>query len=184
MKNLTDKQSRIYKFIVAWQRENGYPPTQAEIRDHLRFGNLNSVRCHLVLIEKKGYIHLNRGKARGIQLVLPPVQAFRQHEGSIPLLGTIAAGVPIWAEENIEDHLPIPPAFFGGGELFALNVSGDSMIGAGISTTTLSIMENVINGHNLSFYGRWGMFPANTLSGPASARLTFGRVNPEVFFIA
>ena len=141
MKNLTDKQSRIYKFIVAWQRENGYPPTQAEIRDHLSFGNLNSVRGHLVLIEKKGYIHLNPGKARGIQLVLPPAQAFRQHEGYIPLRGTIAAGVPIWAEENIEDYLPISPAVFSGGELFALRVSGDSMIGAGIWNGDIAVIR-------------------------------------------
>jgi len=141
VKNLTDKQSRIYKFIVAWQREEGYPPTQAEIRHNLEFRNINTVRGHLVLIEKKGYIHLNPGKARGIQLVRPPAQAFRQHEESIPLRGTIAAGVPIWAEENIGEYLPIPPAFFGGGELFALNVSGDSMIGAGIRNGDIAVIR-------------------------------------------
>ena len=141
VKNLTGKQSTIYEFIVAWQRENGYPPTQAEIRDSLRVGNLNSVRGHLVLIEKKGRIHLNPGKARGIQLVPPPAQTLGQHEGSIPLRGTIAAGFPIWAAENVEDHLPIPPAFFGGGELFALRVSGDSMIDAGIRNGDIVVIR-------------------------------------------
>ena len=68
-------------------------------------------------------------------------QSFGQQEGSIPLFGTIAAGVPIWAEQNIEDHLPIPPAFFGGGELFALRVSGDSMTGAGIRNGDIAVIR-------------------------------------------
>lgn len=141
VKNLTDKQSRIYEFIVARQRDNGYPPTQAEICDHFGFGSLNTVRSHLVLIEKKGYIRLNCGKARGIQLVLSPAPVFRQQEDSIPLLGRIAAGVPIWAEQNVEDYLPIPPAFFGGGELFALRVLGDSMTGAGIKNGDIAVIQ-------------------------------------------
>ena len=130
----------IYQFIVRWQREKGYPPTQAEIRDHLKFGSINSVRGHLVLIEKKGYIRLNYGKARGIQ-VLSSAPVVRQCSGSIPLLGIIAAGVPIWAEENIEDQLPIPPEFFGGDELFALRVSGDSMTEAGIRNGDIAVIR-------------------------------------------
>jgi repressor LexA len=141
VKNLTGKQSQIFDFIVAWQKENSSPPTQAEIRDHFGFGSLNTVRGHLVLIEKKGYIRLNSGKARGIQLVLSPATVSRQRGGSIPLLGTIAAGVPIWAEQNIEDHLPIPPSFFGEGELFALRVTGDSMTGAGIRNGDIAVIQ-------------------------------------------
>lgn len=140
MKNLTGKQSRIYRFIVGWQREKGYPPTQAEIRDHLKCGSLNTVRGHLVLIEKKGYIRLNSGKARGMQ-VMSSAPVFQQCSDTIPLLGTIAAGVPIWAEQNIEDHLPIPPEFFGGGELFALRVSGDSMMEAGIRNGDIAVIR-------------------------------------------
>lgn len=141
MKNLTGMQSRIYEFIVAWQREKGSPPTQAEIRNHFRFGSINTVRGHLVLIEKKGYIRLSFGKARGIQLMMPYAPALCQREGSIPLVGTIAGGVPIWAEQNIEDNLPFPPSFFGGGELFALRVSGDSMTGAGIRNGDLAVIQ-------------------------------------------
>ena len=141
MKKLTDKQSRIYKFIVAWQTENGYPPTQAEIRDHFGFGSSNAVRSHLALIEKKGYIRLNGGKARGIQLASLPLPVIREQENYIPLLGSIAAGVPIWAEQNFEGNLPIPPALFGGGELFALHVLGDSMMGAGIRNGDIAIIQ-------------------------------------------
>ncbi len=141
MKSLTPRQSKIYEFIVAWQKGNGYPPTQAEICDHFGFGSLTAVRSHLVLIEKKGYIHRNCGKARGIRLALSLAPLLRQREDSIPLLGVIAAGVPIWAEQNFGDYLPIPPAFFGGGELFALHVSGDSMTGAGIKNRDIAVIH-------------------------------------------
>lgn len=141
VKSLTDKQSKIYEFIVAWQKDNGYPPTQAEIRDYFGFGSLNAVRSHLVLIEKKGYIRLNSGKARGIQLASSPASVIRRQENFIPLLGRIAAGVPIWAEQNFEDHLPISPALFGGGELFALHVLGDSMTGAGIKNGDIAVIQ-------------------------------------------
>ena len=141
VKKLTDKQSRIYDLIVAWQMRNGYPPTQAEIRDHFGFGSLNAVRSHLALIEKKGYIRLNGGRARGIQLASLPLPIMRQEENCIPLLGRIAAGIPIWAEQNFEDNLPIPPALFGGGELFALHVLGDSMMGAGIRNGDIAIIR-------------------------------------------
>jgi len=141
VKSLTDKQSKIYEFIRAWQMENGYPPTQKEIRNHFGFGSLNAVRSHLALIEKKGYISLNFGKSRGIQLTSASVPIFRQQENFIPLLGCIAAGVPIWAEQNFEDYLPIPPPIFGGGELFALHVRGDSMTGAGIRDGDIAVIK-------------------------------------------
>ncbi len=141
MKRLTDKQSKIYEFIQAWQVKNGYPPTQKEIRDHFEFGSLNAVRSHLALIEKKGYIRLNCGKARGIQMTSISESVYRRLENFIPLLGSIAAGIPIWAEQNFEDNLPIPPSFFGGGELFALHVFGDSMTGAGIRNGDIAIIQ-------------------------------------------
>lgn len=141
MKSLTNKQSKIYKFIGAWQSKNGYPPTQEEIRNHFGFASLNAVRSHLALIEKKGYIRLNCGKARGIQLTSLPGSDFRTLEDFIPLLGRIAAGVPIWAEQNFEENLPIPPSFFGGGELFALHVLGNSMIGVGIRNGDIAIIQ-------------------------------------------
>lgn len=141
MKSLTGRQSKIYEFIVAWQTKNGYPPTQEEIRDHFGFVSPNAVRSHLVLIEKKGYIRLNCGKARGIQVTQSPAPVIRQQTEFIPLLGSIAAGLPIWAEENFEGRLPIPPALFGGGELFALYVSGDSMTGAGIKNGDIAVIQ-------------------------------------------
>jgi repressor LexA len=141
VKSLTDKQSKIYEFIETWQMKNGYPPTQAEICDHFGFRSLNSVRSHLMLIEKKGYIHLNCGKARGIQLASLPAPPIQQQSNAIPLFGSIAAGVPIWAEQNFEGYLPIPPVLFGRGELFALHVLGDSMTGAGIRNGDIAVIQ-------------------------------------------
>jgi repressor LexA len=141
MKGLTAKQSEILEFIDGWRIKNGHPPTQAEIRAHFGFGSLNTVRNHLQLIEKKGHLHLNSGKARGIQLLSLPATVIRQQEHSIPLLGRIAAGLPIWAEQNLEGYLPVPPAFFGGGEIFALHVVGDSMTGAGINNGDIAIIK-------------------------------------------
>nr|WP_319397113.1 transcriptional repressor LexA [uncultured Desulfobacter sp.] len=139
MKDLTKIQFNIYQFISKWHQENGYPPTQAEIKTHFGYKSQNTVRNHLVLIEKKGYIRLNCGKARGIQLVDPVFNGMKN--GSISLLGDIAAGVPIWAEQNFDDQLPINPVLFGGGELFALRVIGDSMTGAGIKNRDIAIIK-------------------------------------------
>jgi len=141
VKSMTAKQTKIYDFIVAWQRNNGYPPTQEEIRDQFGFNSPHAVRSHLTLIEKKGYIRLNYGKARGIQLVSTSVPTILQRQDSIPLLGHVAAGVPIWAEQNFEDHLPIHPALFGEGELFALHVLGDSMTGSGIRNGDIAVIQ-------------------------------------------
>ncbi|MDH3973593.1 MAG: transcriptional repressor LexA [Deltaproteobacteria bacterium] len=141
MKNLTNKQSEIYEFIVSWVRDNGYPPTYMEICNYFKFSSITSVKNHLLLIEKKGYIHLNPGKARGIQLTFQNEPTSQQQVDSIPLLGCIAAGVPIWAEQNFEEHLPIPPAMFGDGELFALHVVGDSMTGVGINNGDIAVIQ-------------------------------------------
>lgn len=149
VKALTAKQFEILEFIAKWQTDNGFPPTQAEIREHFGFGSQNTVRNHLQHIEKKGHIRLNSGKARGIQLLalIPPV--IEPQDNTIPLLGRIAAGLPIWAEQNLEGHLPVAPALFGGGEIFALHVLGDSMTGAGINNGDIAIikrMDRVENG--------------------------------------
>lgn len=148
LKDLTPIQLHIFEFIGDWQRKNGHPPTQAEIRDHFGYGSINTVRNHLQLIERKGHIHLNGGKARGIQLASLPTPIVQQQDNSIPILGRIAAGVPIWAEQNLEGSLPVSPTMFGGGELFALHVFGDSMTGAGINNGDIAVIKRVVRVEN------------------------------------
>lgn len=141
MKEMTPRQAEIHDFMVGWHQDNGFPPSQAEIRDHFGFSSLNAVRSHLVLIEKKGFIRLNEGKARGIQLnIKSPTEIPPTHE-SIPIIGTIAAGTPILAVQNVENLLPIPHILFGGGELFALHVKGDSMVQVGIMDGDVAIIR-------------------------------------------
>ncbi len=141
MKRLTEKQFKVYEFIANWHQTRGYPPTQGEIRDHFGFGSPNAVRTHLKLIEKKGYIRLNFGKARGIQLIQSTIPTMRPQENAIPVLGHIAAGTPLWAEQNFDEYLPISPVLFGGGELFALHVVGDSMTGASIKNGDIAVIR-------------------------------------------
>jgi len=149
VKGLTQKQSAILNFIGESQKNKGFPPTQAEIRENFGFSSQNAVRNHLQHIEKKGHIRLNSGKARGIQLLTLTAPVIEQSDTSIPLLGRIAAGLPIWAEQNLEGYVPVSPALFGSGEIFALHVLGDSMVGAGINNGDIAIikrMDRVENG--------------------------------------
>ena len=131
--HLTEKQSCILEFISSWSRAKGFPPSLSELSTHFNFASSNSIRCHLSALEKKGYIRINSGKARSIQVInLQTIPKHSPAEKTIPILGKIAAGLPIWAEQNMDGTIPVPPAFFGGGDLFALVVCGNSMINAGI----------------------------------------------------
>jgi len=100
-------------------------PTYREIADRFGFSSANAVRSHLRLMAKKGMVTLPRGKARGLKVMSVLSQG-------IHLLGSIAAGQPLDADQNTDEVLPIAPSFFGGIELFALRIRGDSMKDAGI----------------------------------------------------
>ncbi len=141
MNRLTVKQQVIYDFIAERISCKGFPPTQAEIREHFGFSSSNTVRGHLSLIEKKGYIRLESGKARGIQLVGPGLPEIFSGVDGIPVLGRIAAGFPIWTEQNFEGRVPVSPSLFGEGELFALRVVGNSMTGAGIEDGDIAVVR-------------------------------------------
>ncbi|MCD4782968.1 MAG: transcriptional repressor LexA [Candidatus Eremiobacteraeota bacterium] len=123
--NLTDRQSQVLGFIRATIEQKGYPPTIRDIANHLDIVSLNAVRRHLKSIEKKGYIHVEPGKSRGIKL-LDEVSSSQQ--AKVPLVGKIAAGPFSLADEDIEEHLIMDPDFWGEPEdLFLLKVKGDSM---------------------------------------------------------
>ncbi len=128
---LTERQGEILAFIIAFARENGYPPSFAEIGEEFSIASTNAVRDHLAALEKKGY--LNRSsKARSLH---PTDKALAELDespaGALPLVGHIAAGQPLLAEENIEDYITFDPSV-AGPEAFCLRVNGDSMIEAGI----------------------------------------------------
>ena len=126
MKELTKKQSRVLEFVQKFIRERGYPPSIREIGTRFRFGP-RAAKEHLDAIERKGYIKRRKG-ARAIEI---SHEAKVRFEG-IPLVGKVAAGIPILAEENLEGYLRQEDYFPQGEGIFFLKVQGDSMVGSGL----------------------------------------------------
>ncbi len=130
-KGLTKRQSEILQFIIDCIRDHGMPPTIAEIGVRFNISSTNGVNDHLVALEKKGYIERS-SKARSIHVTDQASVGLYQNEmGMLPLVGRIAAGYPILAEENIEGHVPVSSAHLRPGA-YCLKVQGDSMIDDGI----------------------------------------------------
>ena len=146
-RQLTDKQQLILNYIREKIAESGFPPTVREIGD--RFGiTVKGAYDHLKAIEKKGHIKTEQNKSRAI-VVLGKSDSVPGSSGiSIPLIGRIAAGSPILAEENIEDYLTFPEDMFSSGEYFALNVAGDSMIEGGIFDGDIAIIKKQNTANN------------------------------------
>jgi repressor LexA len=132
MKGLTLKQQRVLDVIRAALREKGQPPTVREIGKEIGVQSSCTVQRHLDALDKKGFIKRDRYKYRSIELSDQPIPPFVRAV-NVPILGQIAAGAPILAEQNIEDTFPLPMDMVGEGEnVFMLRVKGDSMIDAGI----------------------------------------------------
>ena len=130
---LSDRQQQIYDFIREWTRKKGYPPTVRDICAAVNLKSTSSVHAHLATLERKGYIHRDPTKTRAIEIMDDSYQQMIQEElTSIPVVGRVAAGAPILAQENIERYFPLPTEFAPNSECFILNVKGESMINAGI----------------------------------------------------
>ncbi len=131
-KKLTDKQEQILEYLKECILKKGYPPAVREICDAVNLRSTSSVHSHLETLEKKGYIRRDPTKPRAIEICDDSFQMVRTEMVSIPVLGNVAAGSPIFAEQNIESYFPVPADYIPKGESFALRVRGDSMINAGI----------------------------------------------------
>jgi repressor LexA len=128
---ITARQRRILDFIAETVRERGYPPTVREIGEAVGLTSSSSVHSQLANLERKGLLHRDPTKPRAIGLSSHP-DAGPPEAAVVPLVGRIAAGSPVMADQNVEELLPVPMGFVDGAEHFALRVTGDSMIGAGI----------------------------------------------------
>lgn len=146
LKKLTDKQQNILLFIIESIKESGYPPTVREIGDKFNI-TVKGAYDHVKAIEKKGYIRTEQNKSRAI-VVLGQNDVPLSDGVSIPLLGQIAAGIPILADENIEDYLSFPKAMFSNGLFFALRVKGDSMVDGGIYDGDIAIIKQQKTANN------------------------------------
>jgi repressor LexA len=131
MKKLTAKQERVLDVIRTSLRHRGQPPTVREIGLEIGVASSCTVQRHLDALERKGFIKRDRYKYRSIELANSPFPVFTRAI-NVPVLGSIAAGSPILAVENIEDTFPLPADFVGDDEMFMLRVRGDSMVNAGI----------------------------------------------------
>lgn len=138
---LTDKQAAILDFVEACHDERQTSPSLDEIREHFGFKSLSTVRGHLRLIGKKGYLAREAGKARSLKVLRPDAPLQKESTLSVPLLGRIAAGVPIFALEHVRDTLALPRQLFRGRKLFAVQVEGDSMVGAGILDGDVAVIR-------------------------------------------
>lgn len=139
--DLTGKQSRILTYICSRVQADGLPPTHEEIRRAFKLRSANGVRQHLRLIRNKGYIELYPGKSRGIRVLTMTADFLQKSLVNIPVVGQIAAGKPILAEENVEDHIAVSGGLFPHGDLFALRVEGDSMTNVGITSGDLAVIR-------------------------------------------
>ncbi len=140
MRELTQEQNRIFGFLVECIRRLGAPPTIREIAEKFGYRSINNVRQHLRLIEQKGYIHLLKGKARGIELAVG-VERELEGEFQVPLVGMVPAGKPVTAVENIDGYITLDHTMFKGDGLFTLRVRGDSMVDAGILNGDIAIIR-------------------------------------------
>ncbi len=129
---ITDKQREILEYIRDTILAKGYPPAVREICEAVHLKSTSSVHSHLETLEKNGYIRRDPTKPRTIEILDDDFALTRREMVNVPVIGTVAAGMPILAEENIEDYMPIPVEMLPNKEVFMLKVKGESMIDAGI----------------------------------------------------
>lgn len=129
--NLTKRQREIFDFVRRYSGEHGYPPTVRDIGKAIGLTSSSTVHAHLANLEKLGLLRRDPTKPRAIEVLVDRAKATVAPAG-LPLVGQVAAGSPVLAEENIEEYVPVPEIAGGDEGEFVLRVKGDSMVGAGI----------------------------------------------------
>lgn len=173
-----ETQQRILSFIKRQVAEKGYPPSVREIGEEVGLKSTSTVHGHLRRLESKGLLKRDAMKPRAMEVLWPD----EEHDDGqtvrmIPLLGPVAAGSPILAEESIGERLPIPSSMLGGGTYFALTVRGDSMIQAGILNGDYVVVQKQPHANN-------GDIVVAMISGDATVKRFFRengrfRLQPE-----
>ncbi len=145
---ITVKQQEILEFIKQSILNRGYPPAVREICEAVHLKSTSSVHAHLESLEKNGYIRRDPTKPRAIEILDDNFNLTRRELVNVPIIGTVTAGQPILAVENIESYFPIPPEFVNNSQTFMLVVRGDSMINAGIFDGDYILVEETRTVHN------------------------------------
>ncbi len=140
---LTGRQQEIWTFLTGYVDEHGYPPTVREIGEAVGLASPSTVHAHLANLERAGLIKRDPTKPRALELRRDPRPEPQQADDvhRLPLIGEIAAGGPLLAEQNVEEYIAVPEPLARGGEEFLLRVKGDSMINAGILEGDLVVVR-------------------------------------------
>lgn len=168
MSDMTSRQQRILDFIEKTVRDRGYPPTVREIGEAVGLTSSSSVHAQLANLERKGLLTKDPSKPRAMTL-----SDERRAEGTpVPLIGRIAAGEPVLAEEHVEDRIMVPAEFVRGDGHFALRVAGESMVGAGILDGDIVVVRSQRSATD-------GDIVAALLRGPAEDEATVKRLGHD-----
>jgi len=192
---LTARQQRILEHLRDFMEQRGYPPSMREIGEAVGLTSSSSVAHQLKVLEEKGYVRRDPNRPRALEVFLPEVMAARRAVSSagesmhdetgigdamppatyVRMLGRIAAGGPILAEENLETVFPLPQELVGGGELFMLEVKGESMIDAAICDGDYVVIKQAQTAEN-------GEIVAALIDGEATVK-TFQRKDGRVWLL-
>lgn len=145
---ITPKQQQILDYIKEEILKKGYPPTVRDIGEAVNLKSTSSVFSHLAALEKKGFIRKDPTKPRTIEVIDDSFQLVRHEMTSIPVVGTVAAGTPILAQQNIDSYFPLPVEYTPNAQSFILKVKGDSMINAGIFDGDMIFVEQANTARN------------------------------------
>jgi repressor LexA len=151
VEGLTDRQRQTLQYIAETVAERGYPPSVREIGEALGLASSSTVHSHMRALQRKGYLRVDPTKPRAIELLYDPdteLPRERAAARSVPLLGRLAAGAPILAEEHVEEIYPMPADLVGDGNVFMLEVHGDSMVDAAIFDGDLVIVRQQPTAHS------------------------------------
>ena len=145
---ISAKQQQILDYIKDEILKKGYPPTVRDIGEAVNLKSTSSVFSHLAALERKGYIRKDPTKPRAIEVIDDSFQLVRHEMTSIPVVGTVAAGTPILAQQNIDSYFPLPVEYTPNAQSFILKVKGDSMINAGVFDGDMIFVEQSSTARN------------------------------------
>lgn len=145
---ISKKQLEILEYIKSQILERGFPPAVREICEAVNLKSTSSVHSHLETLEKNGYIRRDPTKPRAIEILDDSFNLTRREMVNVPIIGQVAAGEPILAQENIENYFPIPAEFMPNHPTFLLKVKGESMINAGILDGDMVLVEQTAAASN------------------------------------
>lgn len=145
---ISKKQLEILEYIKSQILERGFPPAVREICEAVNLKSTSSVHSHLETLEKNGYIRRDPTKPRAIEILDDSFNLTRREMVNVPIVGQVAAGEPILAQENIENYFPIPTEFMPNNQTFLLKVKGESMVNAGILDGDMVLVEQASTASN------------------------------------